>query len=328
MRGKIVIITLLGLLIMSLVLAACDDGMGKGIEHGEKRIVLGFSQIGAESVWRSANTKSIIEAAEESGIELKFQDAQQRHENQIKAIRAFIAQQVDVISFSPVVESGWDAVLKEAKDAGIPVIVADRTVDVKDDSLYVTVIGSDFTEEGRRCARWLVEKMKGVKEEVNIAEIQGTPGSAPAIDRKKGFEEILKDYPNFKIVKTETGDFLRSRGKEVMEEFLKDGDLKIDVLFAHNDDMALGAIEAMEEHGIKPGKDILIVSVDASRLAFEAMIAGKLNCTVECNPLIGPQLMKAVRDVVEGKTLPKRIFVEESVFPAEVAAEELPNRKY
>ena len=294
----------------------------------QKKIVLGFSQIGAESEWRTANSESIKSAAKEAGIELKFSDAQQKQENQIKAIRSFIAQKVDVIAFSPVVESGWGTVLREAKAAKIPVILSDRAVDEKDSSLWVAFMGSDFVEEGRRAGRWLVDKMKDQKGDVNIVELQGTVGSAPAIDRKKGFEEIVKADPKFKIIRSQTGDFTRAKGKEVMEAFLKAEGKKINVLYAHNDDMAIGAIQAIEEAGLKPAKDIVIISIDAVKGAFEAMIAGKLNVTVECSPLLGPQLMQAAKDLVAGKTIPKRIVTQEGVFPMEVAAKEFPNRKY
>jgi simple sugar transport system substrate-binding protein len=292
------------------------------------KIVLGFSQVGAESEWRTANTESIKSSAKDAGIELKFSDAQQKQENQIKAIRAFIAQKVDVIAFSPVVESGWGTVLQEAKAAKIPVILSDRAVNEKDDSLWVSFMGSDFVEEGRRAGRWLVEKTKGSTTPVNIVELQGTVGSAPAIDRKKGFEEIIKADPKFKIIRSQTGDFTRAKGKEVMEAFLKAEGKKINVLFAHNDDMAIGAIQAIEEAGLKPGKDIVIVSIDGVKGAFEAMMAGKLNVSVECSPLLGPQLMAAVKDVVAGKSVPKRIVTQEGIFPMEVAAKEFPNRKY
>jgi ABC-type sugar transport system substrate-binding protein len=294
----------------------------------QKPLVMGFSQVGAESEWRTANTESIKSAAKEAGIELKFSDAQQKQENQIKAIRSFIAQKVDVIAFSPVVESGWEPVLREAKAAKIPVILTDRAVNVKDTSLYVTFIGSDFVEEGRKAGRWLVEKMKNEKGAVNIVELQGTVGSAPAIDRKKGFEEIIKADPKFKIIRSQTGDFTRAKGKEVMEAFLKAEGKKINVLYAHNDDMAIGAIQAIEEAGLKPAKDITIISIDAVKGAFEAMIAGKLNVSVECSPLLGPQLMAAAKDVKAGKPIQKRIVTEEGIFPMEIAAREFPKRKY
>jgi len=292
-------------------------------------LTLGFSQVGAESEWRTANTASIKAAAKEAGIALKFADAQQKQENQVKAIRSYIAQKVDVIAFSPVVESGWDTVLKEAKAAGIPVILTDRAVKVADPSLYVTFIGSDFVEEGRKAARWLLERAaKTPNATLNIVELQGTVGSAPAIDRKKGFEEVIKANPKLQIIRSQSGEFTRAKGKEVMESFLKQRDKKIDVLYAHNDDMAIGAIQAIEEAGLKPGVDIVIISIDGVRGAFEAMKAGKLNVTVECNPLLGPQLMQLAKDVVAKKPLEKRITVNEGVFPAEVAAKELPNRKY
>ncbi|MES2941405.1 MAG: ABC transporter substrate-binding protein [Pseudomonadota bacterium] len=294
----------------------------------QKPIVLGFSQVGAESEWRTANTESIKSSAKEAGIDLKFSDAQQKQENQIKAIRAFIAQKVDVIAFSPVVESGWETVLREAKAAKIPVVLTDRSVNVKDDSLYVSFMGSDFVEEGRKAGRWLVEKTKGTTGTVNIVELQGTVGSAPAIDRKKGFEEIIKADPKFKIIRSQTGDFTRAKGKEVMEAFLKAEGKKINVLYAHNDDMAIGAIQAIEEAGLKPAKDITIISIDAVKGAFEAMIAGKLNVSVECSPLLGPQLMAAVKDIKAGKPVQKRIVTEEGIFPMEIAAKEFPKRKY
>jgi simple sugar transport system substrate-binding protein len=318
------------LVIVVAALCGCGGGKPAGTggaqDKGKKQVVVGFSQIGAESDWRKANTLSIKEEAEKRGVKLQFADAQQKQENQIKAIRSFIAQGVDVIAFSPVVETGWEPVLQEAKKAKIPVILSDRAVDVSDDSLYVTFIGADFVEEGRRAGRWLAEKTGG---KAQIAELVGTPGSAPAIDRKKGFEEVIAKSPEMKIIKSQSGDFTRAKGKEVMEAFLKSPEGKqITALYAHNDDMALGAIQAMEEAGIKPGKDIIIVSVDAVRGAFEAMAEGKLNCTVECNPLIGPQLFDAVAAVMAGKPLPKRTVIEEGVFDQSQAKELLPKRKY
>ena len=312
----------------TVIAALIAAGLPIPAAFAQGKIVLGFSQVGAESEWRTANTESIKSSAKDAGIELKFSDAQQKQENQIKAIRAFIAQKVDVIAFSPVVASGWGTVLREAKAAKIPVILSDRAVDEKDDSLWVSFMGSDFVEEGRRAGKWLVEKTKGSTTPVNIVELQGTVGSAPAIDRKKGFEEIIKADPKFKIIRSQTGDFTRAKGKEVMEAFLKAEGKKINVLYAHNDDMAIGAIQAIEEAGMKPAKDIVIISIDAVKGAFEAMIAGKLNVSVECSPLLGPQLMQAVKDLKAGKTLPKRIVTEEGVFPMEVAAKEFPNRKY
>jgi len=300
--------------------------LGGAAAAADKKLVVGFSQIGAESAWRTANTESIMsEAKKRPNFELKFSDAQQKQENQIKAIRSFIAQGVDAIAFAPVVETGWEPVLKEAKKAGIPVVLTDRSIDVKDDSLFVTVISSDFKEEGRMAANWLVKKMGG---KGNIVELQGTVGSAPANDRMAGFAEVISKTPGMKIIKTQSGDFNRSKGKEVMEAFLKSSGNEINAVYAHNDDMAIGAIQAIESYGKKPGKDIILVSIDGVKGAFEAMAAGKLNATVECNPLLGPVLFDTIADVKAGKTVPKRIVVKDEIFTQDTAKKELPNRLY
>ena len=238
-------------LLSALVVGVLAGAVAMPTFAADKKITLGFAQVGAESEWRTANTVSIKEAAKEAGIDLKFSDAQQKQENQIKAIRSYIAQKVNVIAFAPVVTTGWDTVLKEAKAAKIPVILTDRNIETKDPSLYVTMIGSDFAEEGQKAAQWLLDNYKKPGD-VNIVELQGTVGSAPAIDRKKGFEEVIKSDPRFKITRSQTGDFTRAKGKEVMEAFLKT-DKNIQVLYAHNDDMAIGAIQAIEAAGLKPG---------------------------------------------------------------------------
>ncbi|CDY76319.1 Putative sugar ABC transport system, periplasmic binding protein YtfQ precursor [Caballeronia glathei] len=312
----------------ALLGSALTLAIGTGAHAEDKKITLGFAQVGAESAWRTANTVSVKSAAADAGINLKFSDAQQKQENQIKAIRSYIAQKVDVIAFSPVVESGWEPVLIEAKNAKIPVILTDRNIDVKDKSLYVTMIGSDFLEEGRRAGKWLEERYKNEPGPINIAELQGTVGSAPANDRRAGLLEVIKNDPKFKVIASQSGDFTLAGGKQVMEAFVKTYGKKINVVYAHNDDMALGAIQAMEEAGWKPGKDVSVVSFDATKGGFQAMVAGKINVDVECSPLLGPQLMTAVKDIVAGKQLPKRIVTEETVFPMSVAAEVLPTRKY
>lgn len=303
-----------------------DSGSEKGEEPG-KKIVVGFSQIGAESGWRDAETASVKETFEsDPNFELKFSDAQQKQENQIKAIRSFIAQKVDAIALAPVVESGWETVLKEAKDAGIPVFLLDRRIAEGNDDLYVSFIGSDFILEGQNAAKWMIEEF-GEDAEVNIVQLEGTVGASAANDRKKGFEDAIKDLPGYKIVYSQTGDFTRAKGKEVMEAYLKQNK-DIQVVYAHNDDMALGAIQAIEEAGLKPGTDIKVIGVDGIREAFEAIAAGKMNVTVECNPLLGPQLKQAILDYLDGKTLPKWIKSEEDVYYGQKAIDALPNRKY
>jgi simple sugar transport system substrate-binding protein len=287
-----------------------------------KDLVVGYAQLGAESEWRTANTASIQETAKELGVTLKFSDAQQKQENQIKAIRSFIAQKVDVIGVPPVVETGWETVFKEAKDAGIPIILVDRRADVPED-LYVSYLGSDFVEEGRKAGN---EMNKLMPDGGKIVELVGTVGSAPANDRYKGFRETMD--PNIEIIDSQSGDFTRAKGKEVMEAFLKKYGADIKGLYAHNDDMALGAIQAIEEFGLKPGEDIKIVSIDAVRGAFQAMIDGKLNVTVECNPLLGPQFYELALKVVNGEEVPKWLPSAESVYYPDNAAEVLPERQY
>ena len=305
--------------------SAATPGASGGAAGG-KAIVMGFSQVGAESGWRTANTKSVQESAKTAGVELKFSDAQQKQENQIKAIRSYIQQKVDVIAFSPVVETGWDTVLLEAKRANIPVILTDRAVDSEDKTLYKTFLGSDFIAEGKKAGDWLVKDSQG-KSEVDVVELQGTTGAAPAIDRKEGFADAIKAAPQIKVIASQTGDFTRSGGKQVMEAFLKSNP-KIDVVYAHNDDMGLGAIEAIEAAGKVPGKDIKIITVDAVHDGMQALADGKINYIVECSPLLGDQLMDLAKKVIAGESVPERVVTEETAFTQEQAKAALPQRKY
>jgi galactofuranose transport system substrate-binding protein len=311
-------------LIIALVCAAAVSSSAARADLNG--VPVGFSQIGAESAWRTAETTSIQEEAQKRGVDLRFSDAQQKQENQIKALRSFISQGVKAIILAPVVETGWEQVLREAKRKKIPVILVDRGINVKDESLYATLIASDFVAEGRMAGEWLVKKTGG---KANIAELQGTAGAAPAIDRKKGFADAIANSPDMKIIKSQSGDFTRAGGKEAMQAFLKSPEGKqINAVYAHNDDMALGAIQAIEEAGLKPGKDILIVSIDGVKGAFEAMAEGKLNCTVECNPLLGAPAFDAVEAALAGKELPKKTIVKDEIFEQSQAKELLPTRKY
>lgn len=291
----------------------------------EEKVTIGFAQTGAESVWRTAHTRSIKDEAEKRGIDLKFVSGESKQENQIQAIRSFIAQGVDLIMVAPIVETGWDPVLREAKRAGIPVILLDRRVDTTDETLYETFIGSDFVEEGRLAARWMVDNVKG--DNVSIIELQGEPGSAPAIDRQKGFAEVLAANPRFKIVESQSANFRRSDGKDVMESLLKKHG-KVDVLYSHNDDMAFGAIQAIEAAGLKPGKDIVIISIDAIKEAFQMIIDGKINCTVECSPLLGPLAFDVAAKVLAGEPVEKKIVMKDEVFDASNAAARIDERQY
>lgn len=293
-------------LISATILAACMFTSASA-----KQLVVGFSQIGSESGWRAAETTLTKQEAAKRGIDLKFADAQQKQENQIKAIRSFIAQGVDAILLAPVVETGWDSVLKEAKEAKIPVILLDRTINAPAD-LYLTAVTSDQIHEGKVAGDWLVKTVGDKK--CNIVELQGTTGSSPAIARKKGFEEAIKGHDNFKIVRSQTGDFTRSKGKEVMESFLKaeNGGKNICALYAHNDDMAVGAIQAIKEAGLKPGKDILTVSVDSVPDLFKAMAAGEANATVELTPNMAGPAFDALDAYLKDKKAPAKWIQTES----------------
>ena len=270
---------------------------------------IGFSQVGDEGDWRPAFSKDMQEEAKKEGIDLKFADAQGKEEEQLKAVRAFIAQKVDAIIIAPVVVTGWDQVLKEAKAAGIPVFLADRDVDVPDKSLYVTRISADFNLEGRLAGAWLAATSKG---NCNIVEEQGTTGAAPAIERKKGFEAVIANFPNMKIIKTQSGDFTTEGGKKVMEAFIKSTDNLKDVCasFAHNDNMQLGAIQAMKEAGLKPGKDFLMVSVDYVPAMKDALAGGDANASVELRSAIGKYIYPVVLQYLKDKkALPKWVVI-------------------
>jgi galactofuranose transport system substrate-binding protein len=287
-----------------------------------KDMTLCFPQLGAESDWRTADTASFKETAAQLGIkQLVFSDAQQKQENQISAMRACIQQGVDVIALPPVVETGWDAVLTEAKNAGIPVIIVDRSV-TADPSLYAAHIGSDMVLEGQRAAE---QMNKLLPNGGSILELSGTTGSGAAVGRAKGFREKLN--PNIKIIDSQTGNFTRAEGKPVMEAFLKKYAGQVQGAFIHNDDMAIGAIEAMKAAGLKPG-DLKVVSVDGTRGGFQAMVDGWIQADVECNPLLGPQVLEMALKLMNGQPIEKNTLTNETVYFPDKAAELLPSRKY
>ena len=290
-----------------------------------KKLKVGFAQTGAESAWRTANSESMKSEAAKRGIDLKFSDAQGKQENQIRAVRSFITQGVDAIVLAPIIETGWDPVLREAKRARIPVILTDRTIQTSDESLYACFIGSDFYQEGKMAADWLAKHVGG---KGSIVELQGTLGAAPANERRRAFADGIKPYPGLKIIDSQTGDFARSGGKQVMEAFLKKLGKAINIVYAHNHDMALGAAQAIEEAGLKPGKDITLVSIDAIGEAVKAVAEGRLNCTVECSPLFGPKVYDTIAKVRAGEKVPKKIYNVDELFDAKNAAKALPSRKY
>lgn len=315
----------------AVLLAGCGSGQAPGGESGANgdggQLTMGFSQVGAESGWRTANTKSIQDAAKDAGVDLKFSDANGEQENQISAIRSFVQQGVDVIAFSPVVRTGWDAVLLEAQNAGIPVILTDRAVDTQEPGVYKTFLGADFVDEGRRAGDWVVQQYASAPGPVNIVQLEGTTGADPAIDRNSGFADAISANPNLRIIASQSGDFTRSGGKQVMEAFLK-AHPQIDMVFSQNDDMGLGAMEAIEAAGKRPGQDIKIVTIDATHDGMQALADGKFNYIVECNPLLGPQLMDLAKKVVAGEQVPERVVTPDEAFDQQQAAAVLPDRKY
>lgn len=292
-------------------------------------IVIGFSQLGSESDWRKANTASIVDAANEAGVTLLMENAEQSQEAQFAAIRSFIEAKVDVIAIAPVVQTGWEDILLEIKEAAIPAVIIDRSVNVDDTSLYVTFIGSDFYEEGMKAGKYALDKMRNSAGHIRIVELAGTVGSTPSIDRGRGFRDAISKRADLEVVASLPADFTQEQGRYVMEQILIDSKQSLPhILFAHNDDMAIGAIEAIEDYGLKPGKDIIIISVDGTKQAFEMMLEGKINAVVECNPLLGPLLMQAAREIMAGRTIPKRIIPPEDIFTPEYAAIEVHNRLY
>lgn len=313
---KIIVAIILVLGIAGILLTfRIFDSQPKQEELDDEGLILGFSQIGAESAWRKCNTRSIKEAAANAGVQLLFENAEQKQENQIMAIRSFIVYQVDVIAFVPIVADGWDNILKEAKNAGIPVLVTDRKITTADENLYAGFIGTDSEKEGREAGNFLLKKFanRPSSEPVRIIEISGTEGSSVAVGRADGFREIIGDNPRFEIVHSESGDFLRSRGYEIMTRILKNC-TDIDVLYSHNDGMSLGAMAAMKEVGIRPGKDIVIITIDARQAAIDALRDGEVNCVIECNPKTGPAILTLSHQLARGETIPRLQHVHEEVF--------------
>ena len=304
-------------LVLALVLLLGLTGCAgkQETEKDSSSIVVGFSQLGAESSWRIANTASMEQAAKDFGYGLMMENANQKQEKQIDAIRSFIAYQVDVIVFSPIVETGWDNVLREAKQAGIPVILMDRMINTQDDSLYTAYIGADFYAEGRRAGEYLIRKADALgAEKLRIVEICGTPDSTPMRDRQKGFMDVIGQDTRFTVIDSVDGDFLRSKGEECMRELLaKYGSDGFDVIYSHNDSMTLGALDVLEKTEGVP-KDLVLITVDGEKEAVDALKAGRINCVVQCTPDLGISVMRLVKELTEGRSVLKTNSPEEGMF--------------
>lgn len=314
-----------GMILLPAVLAASALLLNSCKKSGEPSV--GFAQEGDENAWRTAESKSIQAEAERRNIKLNFANAQGDIQKQIDAVRTFVLHKVSAIILAPKAETGWEPVLKEAADAKIPVILIDRGVSA-DPSLYTTLIASDFVEEGQRIGQWLAEHSDN--KPMSIVELEGSAGAAPAIDRKKGFDGEIAKHSNMKILASQDGNFTREQGKKVMTNFLLTlGADKINAVYAHNDDMALGAIQAIEAAGKKPGVDILIVSIDGIHDGLQAVLDGKINCIVECNPILGPDAFDAVEQAIKGQALAKHMTEKDAIFDQKNLTKEiLADRKY
>ena len=327
------LLALLAILCLALTGCAARPNPKAETEESEQKapssdaVLLGFSQLGWESAWRLANSESIKAAADRAGVSLMYDNAEQKQDRQIKAIRSFIAYQVDVIAFSPIIETGWDNVLQEAKDAGIPVLTSDRMISTEDESLWAGFVGSDFYQEGVKAGEFLLKKSEGMGD-LNIVELSGTIDSSPMLQRAQGFRDAIADAPQLHLIDSVSGDFLLTKGRECMKELLKKHD-RIDVLYSHNDAMTLGAISALEDAGIRPGQDIIIITVDGQQEAVDLLKEGKINCVVECEPQFGDTVMELAKKLAAGEEIPRYTYNEEQVFSEfDADLDDLPPRGY
>lgn len=312
---------------LALLLGGCAAQRPAEPAGGADVLIVGFAQLGAESGWRVGNSQDVIAAAERAGVELMYRNAEQKQENQIKAIRSFIAYQVDVIAFAPIVEDGWENVLQEARDAGIPVLLTDRYINIEDESLFAGFVGSDFLQEGREAGAFLLRKAEG-RDAVRIVEITGTEDSTPMKQRAIGFRQMIDGDDRFEIIHSVSGDFLRSKGRECMENILA-STRDIDVLFSHNDAMTLGAIEAIEAAGLRPGEDIIIITIDGEQGAIDLLKQGRINCVVECTPMLGDMIMDLAKKLGAGEEIPRISHPSEQVFTEfDDALADIPPRGY
>ncbi len=304
------------ILVLALAAALLTGCAGRETAKKDDALVLGFSQLGSESGWRVGNTKSVQASAEKAGVRLMLENANQSQDNQITALRTFIAYRVDVIAFSPIVEDGWDNVLQEAKAAGIPVIIADRRINTGDESLYASHIGSDFYSEGVMAGEYLLKKLASLPADtiLNVAELTGTQDSTPMLQRARGFRETVASEPRIRLLDSVSGDFMISKGKECARKLLEKYGSGIDVLFSHNDAMMYGALEAIEEYGMTPGRDVILISVDGEQRAIDLLKEGKVNCVVECTPLLGDAIMRIARDLKEGRPVEREVYSQERSF--------------
>lgn len=327
LKSKLILIFILLLISVGAFFITINSKKYSNKKFNQSPIIVGFAQLGSESAWRNANTDSVRTAARNAGICLIYKNADGSQSLQKQIIQDFIIQKVDIIILPPLVTTGWEKVLSDAKNANIPVILADRTIEPNNPNLYSVFVGEDFLLEGKKAAKWLVNNTEENKK-INIVELRGLADSSPTVGRANGFRSIISQHKNITFIDSVPGDFIKAQGKLQMHKLLKKHGRNINVVFSHNDDMALGAIEAIEEYGLKPGKDILIISVDGEKAALLAIKNGKANVSVECTPMLGPTLMNTVKKLYNKESVPKKIVMEEKVFTSENVREEIPFRRY
>lgn len=309
-----------------LFLNACGTDIEPEDSSGPPLITIGLSQVGAESDWRVANSESMKAVfTEENGYHLLFDDARQMQENQISAIRKFIQQQVDYIVLMPISETGWDGVLQEAKDAGIPVILVDRMIDTEQEGLYAAHIGSNFLLEGELAVRWMEERYRDAEGPVNIIHIQGTYGSTAQLGRTAALEAAAARNENWNLLDQLDGDFTQAKTYEVMRDYL-DGlppEQTVDVVYCENDNEAFGAVQALEEHGYALGEHgVAVISFDATRNGLRRCMEGKIVLAVECNPLLGQLAAQVIQGIERGELPNQHYYVEEQAFTSDMLTEE------
>lgn len=310
------------LTLLCLFLSACGaQGPAQPFQEEKELIVVGFSQVGAESDWRKANTRSMLSAlSPENGYRLILDDAQQKLERQITAIRNFINQGVDYIVLAPTTERGWETVLTEAKAAGIPVIIVDRMIEISDTDLFTCWIGSDFRKEGDTAVRWMEEKLGD--QPLRIVHLQGNIGSSAQIGRTDGLDAGLAAHGDWELVFRASGDFIQAKGQELVEAAVRD-QIGFNVIYSENDNMAYGAIDALKNAGLQPGRDVTLISFDSSSTALHMILSGEISLDVECNPLHGPRVKTIIERLEKGETPPKFTYVEETFFDAGSLTEEI-----
>lgn len=325
MKKKFLVLSILSAL---LLLSACSPAKEAAVE--KKHVVIGFSQCGTESAWRKQHTRSIIDELKGDNYQVLYRNGYMNQERQIQDIRTFIAYKVDIIVFVPLQEKGWEPVLEEAKEARIPVIVADRNINVSDQSLYISHIGPSFKAEGNRAGLYVTNHFaKSDKQSINILELSGLSDTSPTIFRKTGFMEAIRRDPRMRITDTLNGDYIRLKGKSEMETYIASHDIAdVDVLFSYNDEMTLGALEALKETNIAPGSDLIIVSIDGQENMIEQLQEGNVNCVVECNPNAGWYVANAIQRYFKGHKIAQEIYVPETVFSDQGDLDHIPPRNY